>query len=67
MIMITMINMWRKLPFACRIHQIEEKIMVQSGETPVILFEMKQKVENFREKLEVGMCDKVKEFLQPAS
>ena len=27
--------------------------MVESGETPVILFEMKHKVEHFREKLEV--------------
>ena len=37
----------------CRLQSLEKKILIEAGETPTIVHEMKRQVESFREKLEV--------------
>ena len=34
---------------------MEKKILIEAGETPAVVYEMKRQVESFREKLEVCM------------
>lgn len=36
-----------------RLQSLEKRVYVESGDTPPIVYDMKHKVENFREKLEV--------------
>lgn len=36
-----------------RLQGLEKKILIESGETPAIVYEMKKQVDYFREKLEV--------------
>lgn len=40
--------------FSNRLQSLEKKILVESGKTPAVVYEMKQQVESFREKLEVS-------------
>lgn len=40
--------------FSNRLQSLEKKILVESGKTPAVVYEMKQQVESFREKLEVN-------------
>lgn len=44
--------------FSCchflRLQSLEKKILIEAGETPAIVYEMKKQVDSFREKLEVG-------------
>lgn len=36
-----------------RLQGLEKKILIEAGETPAVVYEMKRQVESFREKLEV--------------
>lgn len=37
----------------CRLQGLEKKILIQAGDTPAVVYEMKKQVDSFREKLEV--------------
>ncbi len=41
--------------FVCdfRLQGLEKKILIEAGETPAVVYEMKKQVDSFREKLEV--------------
>lgn len=41
--------------FECdlRLQGLEKKILIEAGETPAVVYEMKKQVDSFREKLEV--------------
>lgn len=36
-----------------RLQSLEKKILIEAGETPAVVYEMKKQVDSFREKLEV--------------
>lgn len=36
-----------------RLQGLEKKILIEAGETPAVVYEMKKQVDSFREKLEV--------------
>lgn len=36
-----------------RLQGLEKKILIETGETPAVVYEMKKQVDSFREKLEV--------------
>lgn len=38
-----------------RVENLEKKVKVDSGETPEVVYELRQKVENVRNKLEVSV------------
>lgn len=40
-----------------RLQGLEKKLLIEAGETPAVVYEMKKQVDRFRDKLEVG--DKV--------
>lgn len=36
-----------------RLQGLEKKILIEAGETPAVVYEMKKQIDSFREKLEV--------------
>lgn len=41
------LNVW------LRLQGLEKKILIEAGETPAVVYEMKKQIDSFREKLEV--------------
>ena len=44
----TSLNVWD-----LRLQGLEKKILIEAGETPAVVYEMKKQIDSFREKLEV--------------
>ena len=49
-------NMQFLYSISCRLETLEKKVLVEGGAVPDVVFEMKQKVDDFRERLQVCMC-----------
>lgn len=43
----TSLNVW------LRLQGLEKKMLIEAGETPAVVYEMKKQIDSFREKLEV--------------